>query len=314
MPTQDGTANYDQPATMLLLPAFLLIENVTPLTVPTVIGTIIEKSPTTTTPSDETFRYPPSVSPPPKHKDLPVIATRPSPHDVVILLCSQRTRDVRCGQSAPLLKKEFERHLRPRGLYRDMDDERPGGVGIYFISHVGGHKYSANVIVYRRVGAFGEKVVGTSGVAQNEVEARKAAVVDEAGEGPRKAEGEMGEEEGKVEINGKQDADGKKEEAAKEDKRHEEKGVEGSAPDAKDGDEVNRVDAKDNEVVAEMHHQPTAPGGQGDPGAGQCIWLARIMPSDCENIIRYTVLQGKVLKPETQLRGGFDRCRGVMSW
>jgi hypothetical protein len=48
--------------------------------------------------------------------------------------------------------------------------------------------------------------------------------------------------------------------------------------------------------------------------AAQCIWLARIKPEDCENIIRYTVLQGKVVKPGSQLRGGFDRSRQVVSW
>ncbi|RYC53821.1 hypothetical protein CHU98_g12388, partial [Xylaria longipes] len=55
--------------------------------------------------------------------------------------------------------------------------------------------------------------------------------------------------------------------------------------------------------------------GEGDDvGAAQCIWLARVRPEDCENIVRYTVLQGKVVKPDTQLRGGFDRARGLMSW
>ena len=86
-----------------------------------------------------------------------------------------------------------------------MQDERPGGVGIYFISHVGGHRYSANVMVYRR------------------------------------------------------------------------------------GDDLQDE-------------------------AAQCIWLARIRPEDCENIVRYTVLQGKVVKPESQLRGGFDREKGLFSW
>lgn len=40
--------------------------------------------------------------------------------------------------------------------------------------------------------------------------------------------------------------------------------------------------------------------------AAQCIWLARIKPEDCENVVRFTVLQGKVVKPERQLRGRFD--------
>ena len=48
--------------------------------------------------------------------------------------------------------------------------------------------------------------------------------------------------------------------------------------------------------------------------AVQLIWLARVRPEDCENIVRYTVLQGKVVKPQSQLRGGFDRERGIASW
>lgn len=48
--------------------------------------------------------------------------------------------------------------------------------------------------------------------------------------------------------------------------------------------------------------------------AGQCIWLARVRPEDCEGIVKFTVLQGKVVKPERQLRGGFDRERGLISW
>ena len=48
--------------------------------------------------------------------------------------------------------------------------------------------------------------------------------------------------------------------------------------------------------------------------AGQCIWLARVRPEDCEGIIKFTVLQGKVVKPERQLRGGFDREKGLVSW
>ncbi len=155
-------------------------------------------------------------------------------------MCSQRTRDARCGQSAPLLKRELERHLRPLGLYRDAHDERPGGVGIYFISHVGGHKFSANVMIYRRADAVGERRGGADEV------------------GGAKGVGEDGEK----------DAVGK-----------EEKGK----------------------------------GWEGEEGA-QCVWLARVRPEDCEGIIKYTVLQGKVVKPERQLRGGFDRAKGLTSW
>ena len=51
------------------------------------------------------------------------------------------------------------------------------------------------------------------------------------------------------------------------------------------------------------------------PGVGQCIWLARVRPEDCENIVNYTILKGKVtVKPQQQLRGGFDRCKAAFSW
>ena len=51
-----------------------------------------------------------------------------------------------------------------------------------------------------------------------------------------------------------------------------------------------------------------------DRSAAQCIWIARVRPEDCEGILKFTVLQGKVVKPERQLRGGFDRERGLASW
>jgi hypothetical protein len=146
-------------------------------------------------------------------------------------MCSQKTRDARCGQSAPLLRREFERILRPMGLYRDLHDERPGGVGIYFISHVGGHKFSANVMVYRHSSAL-----------QSPHENSTAPAGDEAG----------------------------------------------------------------REVLLDANTE------EGE--AAQCIWLARVRPEDCENIVRYTVLQGKVVKPERQLRGGFDRSKQLASW
>lgn len=203
----------------------------------TVMTTSIKDEPSSEQNPTHTL-HPPSTSlptPPPNPASLPVpststskpislsptFRTRPIHHKALILMCSHKTRDARCGQSAPLLRKEFERILRPLGLYRDVHDERPDGVGIYFINHVGGHKYSANVMIYRR--------------------------------------GDVGEEE----------------------KKEEEEAVE---------------------------------GGPQSGEATQLIWLARVRPEDCENIVRFTVLQGKVVKPTSQLRGGFDRQRGLASW
>ncbi|PSN60888.1 hypothetical protein BS50DRAFT_159036 [Corynespora cassiicola Philippines] len=204
MPVPD---HADHSTSVLLLPSFQLIDNVTAENTPELITEFVNKGPTNTTPLAASIS---ARAPSPS-----TLRARPCPHDYLILLCSQKTRDARCGQSAPLLRREFERHLRPLGLYRDLHDERPGGVGIYFISHVGGHKFSANVMVYRKASAI----------------ARAA-----------QADGEVSDE------------------------------------------------------------------------AAQCIWLARIRPEDCENVVRYTVLQGKVVKPHSQLRGGFDRYKQVVSW
>ena len=104
-------------------------------------------------------------------------------------------------------------------------------MGIYFISHVGGHKYSANMMIYRKPDAFGLDMLE------------------------------------RAKLNG--------------DFPMPSKVVEGEKP---------------------------------EEGASQCIWIARVRPEDCGNIVKFTVLQGKVVKPERQLRGGFDRQKGVFSW
>lgn len=67
-----------------------------------------------------------------------------------IFLCSHKTRDRRCGVTAPIMKKELDIHLRDKGLFRDPGDLAPDGVSVSFINHVGGHKFSANVLVYKR--------------------------------------------------------------------------------------------------------------------------------------------------------------------
>ena len=237
IPTPNHTSDYSQPATVVLLPAFAVIENVTPTAVPTLIHEYVNRGPTNTSPLAP-FSLPASI-PVPGSDPAQALAARPCPHRALILLCSQKTRDARCGQSAPLIRKELERHLRPLGLFRDLDDERPGGVGIYFISHVGGHKYSANVMIYRRPDAFG--IDGVARGKDGDVSIKNGAA--------KKPVGEAGEGE-----------------------------------------------------------------GEGELGAAQCIWLGRVKPEDCENLVKYTVLQGKVVKPDQQLRGGFDRAKGMMSW
>ncbi|KAF2264639.1 hypothetical protein CC78DRAFT_463046 [Lojkania enalia] len=243
--------NYSSHSTtVLLLPSFQLIDKVTPENTPELITNFVNNGPTNTTPLRRKTN--PSVESPAAPAIPPAVSSsqlkaRPCPHKYLILLCSQKTRDARCGQSAPLLRKEFERHLRPLGLHRDLDDERPGGVGIYFISHVGGHKFSANVMIYRK---------------------------ETATERPKELNGH---------LNGVQEA----------------------------LQELKVEDEKGQEVVLDVNKEQEE---EGSGEAAQCIWLARVRPEDCENIIRYTVLQGKVLKPNRQLRGGFDRNKQMVSW
>ena len=177
---------------MLLLPSFTFVDSVTNNDIQELIDSFIDAPQS----QSQNGTKPPSTE---QQFVRSRLTSRPCEYEYVILLCSHKRRDARCGITAPLIKKELERHLRPRGLYRDANDERPGGVGIFFVSHVGGHKFSANVLVYR-----------------------------------------------------------KKEQ--------------------------------------------------------QMIWLARVKPEHCEGVVNYTLLQGKVVHPETQLRGGFDRQRGLTSW
>lgn len=155
IPTPHDTHDYSEPTTVILLPAFATVQNVHPKNVSQLITSVINNAPTSASPLVPWRSVIPASLPSPD-ASLADLTIKSCPHSAVILLCSQKTRDARCGQSAPLLRKELERHLRPLGLYRDLHDERPGGVGIYFISHVGGHKYSANVMVYRRPNPFGK--------------------------------------------------------------------------------------------------------------------------------------------------------------
>lgn len=258
IPTPNHSSDYAHPTRVVLLPAFVVVDHVTPALVPSVLEQLVNKSPTNTTPLLTSPSLPPSLPAP--------LTYHQSPHSVLVLLCSQKTRDARCGQSAPLIRKELERHLRPLGLFRDLDDERPGGVGIYFISHVGGHKYSANMMVYRRPDAFGIDNVARGSLTDAERDALPARIKSVT---PAVLRGE------------KKDAEDKKQGGG-----------------AVGEDEANGDGALNTSAA----------------GASQCIWLARVMPEDCENLVKYTILQGKVVKPESQLRGGFDRAKGLLSW
>jgi len=80
------------------------------------------------------------------------------PFHSVVLICSHGKRDKRCGVTSKYLLKAFESGLRRRNIYRSFDDTRTesqgglpgGGTAVGCLSHIGGHKFAGNVIVYRR--------------------------------------------------------------------------------------------------------------------------------------------------------------------
>ncbi|KAI7906497.1 Sucrase/ferredoxin-like-domain-containing protein [Cokeromyces recurvatus] len=74
----------------------------------------------------------------------------PNPYDSMILICSHRKRDKRCGVTAPILNREFDHVLREL----DIPDGE-GGCGVFMVSHVGGHKFAGNVICYINKGRTG---------------------------------------------------------------------------------------------------------------------------------------------------------------
>ena len=80
------------------------------------------------------------------------------PFHSLVLICSHGKRDKRCGVTSKFLVKAFESGLRRREIYRSFDDTRTeaqggvpgGGTCVGCLSHIGGHKFAGNVIVYRR--------------------------------------------------------------------------------------------------------------------------------------------------------------------
>ncbi|KAJ3523528.1 hypothetical protein NM208_g12413 [Fusarium decemcellulare] len=84
--------------------------------------------------------------------------------DVLVLICGHGGRDARCGIMAPVLKTEFEDKLEREGLSvlhgavqvgvkdtpriqaEQVEERTTARVGL--ISHIGGHKFAGNVIIY----------------------------------------------------------------------------------------------------------------------------------------------------------------------
>lgn len=68
-----------------------------------------------------------------------------------ILICGHGGRDERCGVLGPLLQSSFRNEFQRRGIEADVAQ----------ISHIGGHKYAGNVIVYLPPSLRGNALKGT---------------------------------------------------------------------------------------------------------------------------------------------------------
>ncbi|KAI9813808.1 MAG: hypothetical protein M1827_003598 [Pycnora praestabilis] len=78
--------------------------------------------------------------------------------EIIVLICGHGGRDERCGTMGPLLCSEFERIFLARGvdILKDppsvgASEDQSGKVPtarVGLISHIGGHKFAGNVIIY----------------------------------------------------------------------------------------------------------------------------------------------------------------------
>lgn len=86
--------------------------------------------------------------------------------DVLVLICGHGGRDMRCGKMGPVLRTEFEKQLPKTGFEvlqgpvldesisapalsgTDTRGERPPTARVGLISHIGGHKFAGNIIIY----------------------------------------------------------------------------------------------------------------------------------------------------------------------
>jgi len=114
--------------------------------------------------------------------------------DVMVLICGHGGRDMRCGIMGPALRDEFERQLPREGfqvlkgpvevgevegnisLIEAEDDGVRGTARIGLISHIGGHKFAGNVILYIPPGTKaadgGEHALAGYGIWYGRVEPR----------------------------------------------------------------------------------------------------------------------------------------------
>ena len=79
-------------------------------------------------------------------------------NQVILFICGHGNRDQRCGIMGPILEAEFSRALTDAGMNvfpaddesapTDAESDHKLSARVALISHIGGHKWAGNVIVY----------------------------------------------------------------------------------------------------------------------------------------------------------------------
>lgn len=127
--------------------------------------------------------------------------------DVVVLICGHGGRDVRCGVMGPLLRGKFREVLNADGFpvteSPPTENDEAGKARVGLISHIGGHKFAGNVIVYVPPGMDGGRhplagcAVWYGRVDENHVEGivgatvRRGEIIGELFRGGIDSEGKM---------------------------------------------------------------------------------------------------------------------------
>lgn len=57
-----------------------------------------------------------------------------------VFVCAHTKRDMRCGVCGPILIEKFKEEIQSRELTEQ--------ISVYACSHIGGHKYAGNVIIF----------------------------------------------------------------------------------------------------------------------------------------------------------------------
>ena len=62
---------------------------------------------------------------------------------ITVLICGHNSRDSRCGIMGPLLRDEFKAQSK-----KSVDEHSEWEPEVSFISHIGGHAFAGNIIIY----------------------------------------------------------------------------------------------------------------------------------------------------------------------